>query len=44
MVAQLRSERRLDHPPGELGQQPARPSDLVCVEPLQRVLELLLRQ
>src|SRR4051812_49257632 len=41
---QLGTERGLDHPARELGQQPARPGDLLRLEALQRVLERVLGQ
>src|SRR3954452_11418427 len=44
MLGQLRPQRRLDHAPGELGQQPAGPGDLIGLKALQRVLQRLGRQ
>src|SRR3954447_11308026 len=41
---QLGTERGLDHPARELGQEPARPGDLLRLEALQRVLERVLGQ
>ena len=38
-LGQLSAQRRLDHPAGELGQQPARVGDLLRAQPLQGILE-----
>ena len=44
VLGQLRPQRGLDHPPGQLGQQAARPGDLLRLEALQRVLQRVLGQ
>ena len=41
MLAQLSTERRLDHPASELGQHAARARDLLGLKALQRISELL---
>jgi hypothetical protein len=44
VLAQLGTQRGLDHPTGELRQQPARPGDLVRPKPAQRVLQRVVGQ
>jgi len=44
MLGQLGAQRRLDHAPGKLGNQPTGPGDLVRIEPLQRVLQRIIGQ
>ena len=42
VLGQLGAQRRLEHPPGELGHQPARPGDLLRRQTRQRVLQRVL--
>jgi very-short-patch-repair endonuclease len=44
MLGQLDPQRGLDHPTGQLAQQPARPGDLIGLKALQRVVKRLGRQ
>src|SRR4051812_1292028 len=44
MRGQLSAQRRLEHPPGELRDQPARPRDLLRPQSRQRVLQRVRRQ
>ena len=44
MLGKLGAERRLDHPSGELSDQPTRARDLIWRKALQGLLKLLRRQ